>query len=117
MGSKFRLALVQLAVGTNKTDNVARAVARVGEAARAGAHLVSLPECFNSPYGTQHFAEYSEAVPSGPSCQALARAAREHRVGGERGGLAPAPAGLPGGRIHPGEGGRQAVQHRHCLVP
>ena len=71
---------------------------------------MSLPECFNSPYGTQvallglwvvllachkhklsilkipsfsqHFAEYSEAVPSGPSCQALSEAAREHQVTG-----------------------------------
>jgi len=80
MGSKFRLALVQLAVGSNKADNLARAVARVGEAARAGAQLVSLPECFNSPYGTQHFSEYSELVPSGASCQALSEAAKEHRV-------------------------------------
>lgn len=80
MGSKFRLALIQLAVGSNKADNVARAMARVGEAASKGAHLVSLPECFNSPYGTQYFREYSEPVPTGDSCQALSKAAKEHRV-------------------------------------
>lgn len=80
MGSKFRLALIQLAVGSNKAENIARAVVKVGEAAKAGAHLVSLPECFNSPYGTQHFKEYSEVVPGGPSCEALSQAAREHRV-------------------------------------
>jgi len=93
MAANFRLALVQLAVGVNKAENLARAVAKVGEAARAGAQLVSLPECFNSPYGTQvtrrpwvqpnppqHFAEYSEPVPDGPSCRALAAAAREHKV-------------------------------------
>lgn len=80
MAANFRLALVQLAVGANKAENLARAVAKVGEAARAGAQLVSLPECFNSPYGTQHFAEYSEPVPDGPSCRALAAAAREHKV-------------------------------------
>ena len=34
------------------------------------------------PSFSQHFAEYSEAVPSGPSCQALSEAAREHQVTG-----------------------------------
>ena len=83
MGSTFRLALIQLGVGSNKSENLARAVAKVADAARyrnlapkfrgkfilsdsffillvlkcqlgrAGAQLVSLPECFNSPYGTQ----------------------------------------------------------------
>ena len=34
MGSTFRLALIQLGVGSNKSENLARAVARVGDAAR-----------------------------------------------------------------------------------
>jgi len=101
MGSTFRLALIQLGVGSNKSENLARAVARVGDAARAGAQLVSLPECFNSPYGTQHFAEYSEPVPSGPSCQALSEAAREHKVTGQKkkGETIPHP-GVPCGWVH-----------------
>jgi len=41
---------------------------------------VSLPECFNSPYGTQYFKEYAESVPSGPSCEALRAAAVENKV-------------------------------------
>ena len=39
MGSTFRLALIQLGVGSNKSENLARAVARVGDAAR---YLLSL---------------------------------------------------------------------------
>lgn len=78
--SKFRLALIQLAVGTNKTDNLARAVSKVKEAVVGGADIVSLPECFNSPYGTQFFKEYSEPIPSGPSCQALQQAAKDNKV-------------------------------------
>jgi hypothetical protein len=33
-------------------------------------------ECFNSPYGTQHFPEYAEHVPGGASTEALAEAAK-----------------------------------------
>ena len=33
-------------------------------------------ECFNSPYGTKYFGEYSEVIPDGPSCQALQKAAK-----------------------------------------
>ena len=41
--SEFRLALVQLAVGISKADNLKRAADRVREAAQAGAKLVALP--------------------------------------------------------------------------
>jgi len=78
--SSFRLALIQLAVGKNKADNLSRAVGKIREAVSGGANIVSLPECFNSPYGTQYFKEYSEPVPDGPSCQALKNAARDNSV-------------------------------------
>ena len=51
----MKLALVQLAVGANKNANITRAKSMIKEAAAAGANLVSLPECFNSPYGTSNF--------------------------------------------------------------
>ena len=63
---KFRLALVQLAVGANKTENLLRAETFIAKAAtEGGAQVVALPECFNSPYGTQYFNEYAEDVSSG----------------------------------------------------
>jgi len=80
MGSKFKLALIQLSVGANKSDNLIRAANKISEAVEKGANIVSLPECFNSPYGTQYFKEYSEPVPSGPSCQALKEAALKNKV-------------------------------------
>ena len=43
MGSKFKLALIQLAVGANKAENLKRAVMTISEAAENGAQLVSLP--------------------------------------------------------------------------
>ncbi|KAF2813125.1 carbon-nitrogen hydrolase [Mytilinidion resinicola] len=64
----LKLALIQLASTADKAHNLAHARTKVLEAARAGAHLVVLPECFNSPYGTKYFAQYSETLlPSPPS--------------------------------------------------
>lgn len=79
MMAKFRLALVQLAVGTIKEDNLSRAVKLIKQAATNGAQVVSLPECFNSPYGTSFFPEYAEPIP-GPSSETLMAAARENKV-------------------------------------
>ncbi|RKP24226.1 carbon-nitrogen hydrolase [Syncephalis pseudoplumigaleata] len=75
----FRLALVQLAVGPHKAANLARARERVQEAARHGAQVVCLPECFNCPYGTQHFGEYAETIP-GETSGVLSELAKETGV-------------------------------------
>ena len=80
MSGTFRLALVQLAVGANKSQNLVNAASKVREAVVAGAKLVTLPECFNSPYGTTHFPEYAEPVPNGESCEALQTMAKENKV-------------------------------------
>ncbi len=79
--SLFRMGLVQIVVGSAKQANLQRAAAKVAEAAEAGAHLVALPECFNSPYGVKHFPKYAEEVPGGQSCQAMAKMAKENKVG------------------------------------
>ncbi|CAG5059096.1 unnamed protein product [Parnassius apollo] len=76
----LKIALVQLAVGPDKAKNVAHAVQEIHLAKEKGAQLVALPECFNSPYGTQFFNEYAEEVPSGSTCHALSKAAAEAGV-------------------------------------
>ncbi|PGH04689.1 hypothetical protein GX51_03356 [Blastomyces parvus] len=64
----LKLALVQLASGADKALNLSHARTKVLEAAKAGASLIVLPECFNSPYGTQYFPKYAETLlPSPPS--------------------------------------------------
>ena len=58
----------------------------VREAASNGAQVVSLPECFNSPYGTRYFPEYCEPVPDGDSTRTLSELAKETKtylIGGE----------------------------------
>lgn len=80
----LRVALCQIAVGTDKAANVASAAAAVARAAaQRGPEqpmLVVLGECWNSPYGTRFFPEYAEAVPEGPTTLAMRGWAREHGV-------------------------------------
>jgi N-carbamoylputrescine amidase len=74
------VGLVQMAMAADPDANLQAAVARVREAAAAGARLVCLPELFRSRYFAQredHAAfDLAEPVP-GPSTQALGAAARE----------------------------------------
>ncbi|KHJ32539.1 putative nitrilase family protein [Erysiphe necator] len=63
-----KIALVQLASGNDKTENLERAREKVLQASRQGANIVILPECFNSPYGCDYFSKYAETLlPSPPS--------------------------------------------------
>ncbi|KAL1840489.1 hypothetical protein VTJ49DRAFT_441 [Mycothermus thermophilus] len=82
-----RIACVQLASGSDKAANLARAAEKVREAAAGGAKIVVLPECFNSPYGCDYFPRYAETLlpspPSeedSPSFHALAAMARDNGV-------------------------------------
>uniref|UniRef100_A0A3Q0QXG9 omega-amidase n=1 Tax=Amphilophus citrinellus TaxID=61819 RepID=A0A3Q0QXG9_AMPCI len=79
MFCKFRLAVIQLQVSSVKADNLSRARRLVKEAAGQGSKVVVLPECFNSPYGTNFFSRYAEKIP-GESTQVLSEAAKENQV-------------------------------------
>ncbi|KAF2765471.1 carbon-nitrogen hydrolase [Teratosphaeria nubilosa] len=64
----LKLALIQLATTADKSANLSHARTKVLEATKAGANLVVLPECFNSPYGTKYFPKYAETLlPNPPS--------------------------------------------------
>ncbi|CAG8581679.1 55_t:CDS:10 [Ambispora gerdemannii] len=78
--NSFKVACVQLLVTKDKLKNLKNAKSKILEAAREGAKVVVLPECFNSPYGTQYFKEYAESIPAGPSISALSEAAKEANV-------------------------------------
>ncbi|OTB15118.1 hypothetical protein K445DRAFT_318501 [Daldinia sp. EC12] len=65
----IKLACIQLASGKDKAANLAHARDKVVEAAQAGAKLIVLPECFNSPYGTNYFPQYAETLLPGPPSQ------------------------------------------------
>jgi len=82
LATTLKVACLQLACGADKQKNLDNAASKIAEAARAGAELVVLPECFNSPYGTKYFPEYAESVIDGNSgtCEMLSKAARDGGV-------------------------------------
>jgi N-carbamoylputrescine amidase len=79
----FTLGLVQMRCSDDADANLAKAVGRIHEAARAGAGIVCLPELFRTPYFCQRedpaLFDLAEPIP-GPTCTALAAVAREAKV-------------------------------------
>jgi N-carbamoylputrescine amidase len=80
---KFNVALVQMAVSPKPEENLAKATARIEEAAKNGAQVVCLPELFQSQYfcqreDTRNF-DLAEAVP-GPTTEILGRVAQKTRT-------------------------------------
>lgn len=71
---RFKVGLIQMACTPDPQENLARALARVKEAASAGAQVICLPELFRSQYFCQRedhaFFDLAETIP-GPSTQAL----------------------------------------------
>mmetsp|Transcript_30659 Transcript_30659/g.56719 ORF Transcript_30659/g.56719 Transcript_30659/m.56719 type:complete len:412 (-) Transcript_30659:76-1311(-) len=60
---KNRVALLQLPVTSDKSQNIQTAKDYIQKAYEAGAQLCVLPEIWNSPYATSAFAEYAEVLP------------------------------------------------------
>lgn len=86
---KLVLGMCQTLVGTDKAKNLVTAAEAVAKAVSLGAQLVSLPECFNSPYATDKFREYSEVIPAEaksvneeehPSTSLLLKLAKQHNI-------------------------------------
>ena len=85
----IRFAAIQLGVVVDKAANHAEAQARIEEAVSHGARLISLPECWNSPYSNASFPTYAEPIAAAsepidevasPSTALLRSLARRHGV-------------------------------------
>src|SRR6266478_480864 len=72
-----------MSCGPEPADNLAKALERVSEAARRGAHVVCLPELFQTQYFCQRedaaLFDLAEPIP-GPATAKLAAAARQNKV-------------------------------------
>jgi len=81
--ARYTVGLVQMAMSADPDANLKQAVAKVSEAAAAGARLVCLPELFRSQYFAQRedpaLFDLAEPVP-GPSTEALGKAAKQAGV-------------------------------------
>jgi N-carbamoylputrescine amidase len=80
---KFKIGLVQMSCSPDPAENLEKAAGRVGDAAKAGADLVCLPELFRSQYFCQRedpaTFDLAESVP-GPTTERLGHAARQAGV-------------------------------------
>lgn len=73
--------MVQMRVDGGARDaNLARAEARIAEAASAGAQVVLLPEALTLGWTHPSSLTAAEPIPSGESCRRLAAAAKRHSV-------------------------------------
>jgi len=77
------LGLIQMSCSASPDENLAKAIRKIGEAARLGANIVCLQELFRSVYFCQvedhEYFKLAEPIP-GPSTDALCAAAKEHGV-------------------------------------
>ena len=78
-----KVALIQMSCEPSTEANLAKAVARVREAAQAGAKLICLPELFRAQYFCQRedhaLFSVAESIP-GPSTAALSELVREYSL-------------------------------------
>src|SRR5213594_2438854 len=81
--AKYKVGLVQMAMSSDTAANLQAAIAKVEEAAAAGARLVCLPELFRSRYFAQRedaaLFDLAEPVP-GPTTDLLGKVAKRARV-------------------------------------
>src|SRR3954467_5684115 len=83
MNARGKIGLVQMPCSASPEENLAKAAARVREAADRGAQIVCLQELFTSQYFCQvedhKYSKLAEEVP-GPSTEALGRLAKERGI-------------------------------------
>ncbi|XP_016478364.1 omega-amidase, chloroplastic isoform X1 [Nicotiana tabacum] len=82
--TKFKIALCQLSVTTDKERNIAHAKQAIEDAAGKGAQLILLPEIWNSPYSNDSFPVYAEDIDAGgdasPSTRMLSEVSRSLKI-------------------------------------
>ncbi|PSS36412.1 Omega-amidase [Actinidia chinensis var. chinensis] len=82
--ARFKIALCQMLVTSDKERNIVHARKAIEEAANKGAQLVLLPEIWNSPYSNDSFPVYAEDIDAGgdasPSTAMLSELSRNLQI-------------------------------------
>ena len=81
--NKVNVALIQMSCSADPQENLEKVLARIEEAARQGAQIISTQELFRSPYfcQTENHANFELAEPiPGPSTEALSKLAAARNV-------------------------------------
>lgn len=72
-----KLALCQMNVVDNKSQNIAKAVDMIKIASENKADIIVLPEMFNCPYSNNKFIEYAEGRQDGETLNAISKTAKK----------------------------------------
>lgn len=82
LSQNLKIALIQLAAGSNKQTNLKRVNEYVSKALKEkpDLNLVMLPECFNSPYSVSEFRNYAEQIPQGETTSFLSELAKKNGI-------------------------------------
>ncbi len=76
---KFKVALLQTHVYSNKGKNIENAVKLIEKVSKEGADIAVFPEMFICPYDNSCFREYGEEE-GGLAFRAISNAAREYGI-------------------------------------
>ncbi len=83
LSESLRIGLIQMSCGPEPADNLAKALARIREAAKQGANVICLPELFQTQYFCQRedlkLFDLAEPIP-GPTTEKISAVAREAGV-------------------------------------
>ncbi|EGV64857.1 Omega-amidase nit3 [Yamadazyma tenuis] len=84
LAKSLKIALIQISAGSDKAANLTKVKKFIANAVKESKigklDLIMLPECFNSPYAVDQFANYAEVIPSGETTSFLSGLAKEHKV-------------------------------------
>lgn len=73
----IKLGLIQMKVTKDKSLNIKNAIHLIKDAHQKGSELIVLPECWNSPYGTEYFKEYAEIENDSNSLISISKISKE----------------------------------------
>ena len=76
----IKIALCQMNVVDNKSQNIQKAIEMIENAKKQGADMAVLPEMFNCPYENDKFIEYGESFTNSETLNAISKTAKKLEI-------------------------------------